>query len=69
MQLTAEFKQRVRSAILVQRENMGGTDSDYAKKIGIKPAIYSRLKKGELDKIIADTVWIAHRKRIKCKNL
>lgn len=32
MQLTAEFKQRVRSAILVQRENMGGTDSDYAKK-------------------------------------
>ena len=58
MQLTVEFKQKVRSAILEQRENYGGTDSDYAKKLGIKPAVYSRLKKGEVDKIISDTVWI-----------
>lgn len=58
MQLTMEFKQKVRSAILEQRKNYGGTDSDYAKKLGIKSAIYSRLKNGEVDKIISDTVWI-----------
>ncbi|MFJ1426966.1 hypothetical protein ACILD6_11315, partial [Capnocytophaga canimorsus] len=49
-------------SILEDRENYGGSDSDYAKSINLKPAIFSRLKKGEIEKIISDTQWlvIAH---------
>ncbi|QYS86335.1 hypothetical protein JJC03_15655 [Flavobacterium oreochromis] len=46
MNLTNEFRQKVVNALLEQRENYGGSDSDYAKSKGIKPAIFSRLKNG-----------------------
>ena len=58
MNLTTEFKAKVRLAILEQRENYGGTDSDYAKSLGISSSIFSRLKSGETEKIMSDTVWI-----------
>jgi len=57
--ITPQFKQKVREAILAHRENYGGSDSDYAKTLGIKPSIYSRLKKGETERIISDTIWIS----------
>ena len=58
MKLAIEFKQKVRDAIFTDRENYGGNDGDYAKKLNIKPSILSRLKKGELEKIISDTQWL-----------
>ncbi len=58
MELSQEFKEKVRAAMLQNRPNFGGTDADYARTFGIKPEIYSRLKKGETDKIMAPTVWI-----------
>lgn len=62
MKIAIEFKEKIRTAILEDRENYGGSDSDYAKSINLKPAIFSRLKKGEIEKIISDTQWlvIAH---------
>jgi hypothetical protein len=58
MNLSSEFKNKVREAMLRHRENYGGTDSDYAKTMGIKPAILSRLKKGETERLLSDTIWI-----------
>lgn len=58
MQLTTEFKNKVRDAVLEARKNYGGSDADYSKKLGISSSIYSRLKSGETDKIISDTQWL-----------
>lgn len=62
MKLSIDFKNKVREAILSDRENYGGSDADYAKRLNIKGAILSRLKKGEVEKLISDTQWlvIAH---------
>lgn len=56
--ITTAFKEKVREAALSARENYGGSDSDYAKTIGISASIFSRLKKGEIDRIISDTQWL-----------
>ncbi|MFL0104825.1 AAA family ATPase [Tenacibaculum maritimum] len=59
MQLTPEFREKVRKAILDARENYSGTDASFAKKIGINSSAYSRLKKGETERILADSVWLS----------
>lgn len=58
MNLTNEFRTKVRSAILEKRENYGGTDSDFAKSLGIANSIFSRLKSGEIEKLLSDSAWI-----------
>ncbi len=58
MNLTNVFKIKVASALIEARENYGGSDSDYAKSKGLKPAIYSRIKGGEIERILSDTMWI-----------
>ena len=62
MKLSIDFKNKVREAILSDRENYGGSDADYAKRLNLKGAILSRLKKGEVENLISDTQWlvIAH---------
>jgi hypothetical protein len=56
--ITIEFREKVREAVLQARENYGGSDSDYAKSLGISNSIYSRLKKGETERIISDSMWL-----------
>ncbi|MBN9293775.1 MAG: ATP-binding protein [Flavobacteriia bacterium] len=56
--VTTLFKEKVRDAVLSARENYGGSDSDFAKSIGTSAPIYSRLKKGELERILSDTQWL-----------
>lgn len=58
MNLTNEFKIKVRQAILEKRETYGGTDADFAKSLGLNSSIYSRLKSGETERIMSDSVWI-----------
>lgn len=58
MRLDITFKNKVREAILKDRENYGGNDVEYAKKLGIDKAIYNRIKKGETEKLISDTKWL-----------
>ncbi|MWB92953.1 AAA family ATPase [Flavobacterium sp. GA093] len=67
MNLTKQFKEKVREAILEKRENYGGSDADFSKSLGINSAIYSRLKKGETDKIMSDTVWITIGRELQVK--
>ena len=58
MRLDITFKNKVREAILKDRENYDGNDVEYAKKLGIDKAIYNRMKKGETEKLISDTKWL-----------
>lgn len=58
MRLDITFKNKVREAILKDRENYGGNDVEYAKKLGIDKAIYNRMKKGKTEKLISDTKWL-----------
>lgn len=58
MQLTQEFREKVRAAVLQARDNFGGSDADFAKKLGIGSSIYSRLKNGETERIVADGIWL-----------
>lgn len=67
MNLTTEFKQKVRVAILEKRENYGGSDADFSKSLGINNAVYSRLKSGETEKILSDTVWITLGRELQVK--
>lgn len=59
MIITKEFKTKVREVILANRENYGGSDAAYAKSIGISNSIYSRIKKGETEKVLSDTAWVS----------
>lgn len=56
--ITSEFKTQVRTEILNARENYGGSDADYSKSLGLSASVYSRLKKGQTDKLISDTQWL-----------
>ena len=58
MNLTIEYKQQVRTELLERRPNFGGTDAQFAKIYGLSGAIYSRLKTGEIERIISDSQWL-----------
>lgn len=56
--ITTEFKKQV-VAMLIEAEKLSGmTASRYATKIGINSSQWSRLKKGELDGVLADSRFI-----------
>ena len=58
MNLPSDFKEKVRAAILQDRETFGGSDASYAKTLGINAAAFSRIKSGETDRILSDTNWL-----------
>ncbi len=58
MQLTQEFKKKVIEAVMTARKNYSGVDENFAKTIGINKSVFSRLKKGETDRILSESVWI-----------
>lgn len=67
MNLTNEFKEKVRLAILEKRENYGGSDAEFSKSLSINNAIYSRIKKGEIERVLSDTVWITIGRQLQVK--
>ena len=58
MELSTQFKQEVRTALLHQRPNFGGTDAQFAKIYGLSGSVFSRLQKGETERIIAESQWL-----------
>jgi len=58
MHLTIEYKEQVKKALFERRPNYGGTDSQFAKIYGLSSSIYSRLKSGEIERIISDSQWL-----------
>lgn len=62
--VTKEFKLKVIAAIAVARENFEGSDARFAVSIEINNAIYSRIKRGETEQVLADAKWISLARRL-----
>jgi hypothetical protein len=58
-ELTAEYRNQIVDALAVARENFEGSDAQFARKYGINAAIYSRIKKGDFEKVIKTQNWLA----------
>lgn len=56
--LTTDYKKKVLAAIECQRANFEGSDSQFAKSLGISGSIYNRMKKGETDGLLTAVKWI-----------
>jgi hypothetical protein len=59
MTITKQFKIEVREALLAIRPNFDGSDGQFAKSYGINGAVFSRIKKGQVDGVLADVSWIS----------
>ncbi|MGZ3753617.1 MAG: AAA family ATPase [Mucilaginibacter sp.] len=58
MTITKDFKEQVRTALLKRRPNFDGTDQMFAKSWSINGAVFSRIQKGQVDGVLADSHWI-----------
>ncbi len=57
--ITKEFKQRIITALQQQQADSGLTAKAFATKIGISPAQWSRIQKGETEGVLADAKFIS----------
>lgn len=51
--------EHIRQAIIAQRKNFAGNDVAYATYLGISASPYSRIQKGDTDKVLSDAKWLA----------
>lgn len=58
MEITKLFKDKVVEDLLIKRSNFGGTDAAFARSMEINPAVFSRIQKGERDKLLPDSKWL-----------
>lgn len=57
--ITTELKQKIVAAMAEARLMFGGSDSKFAKWLGISGSQYSRVKNGDWEQVLSDTNWIA----------
>ncbi|MBO4738129.1 MAG: AAA family ATPase [Bacteroidales bacterium] len=57
--ITKELKQKIVQAMQSQRPMFGGSDSKYAKWLGISGSQYSRVKNGDFEQVLSDTNWLS----------
>lgn len=57
--ITNDFKLRILEALNEARRTFGGSDAKFAVSIGINASQWSRVKAGELDKVLSDAKWIS----------
>ena len=58
MKFPEQMKPRVISALLDQRNNFDGTDSQFARQYGINNSVFSRIKNGEHEGLLRDAQWL-----------
>lgn len=57
--IPAEMKPRIVKALLDQRKNFDGTDSQFARQYGINGSVFSRIKNGDaLEGLLRDAQWL-----------
>jgi DNA transposition AAA+ family ATPase len=56
--LTNELKIKIVEALRVRRELFEGSDAKFATSLGINAAQYSRIKNGDLEKVISEAQWL-----------
>lgn len=59
-----ELKQRIVAALKRSRENFTGSDAKFAVSLGINNAQYSRIKRGDFEKVLSDQKWISIARRL-----
>lgn len=64
MNTTNNFKGQVREAMLAARAHFDGTDANFAKRMGISASAFSRIKAGELERIISEAQWLSIGRRL-----
>ena len=64
MQLTTEFREKVRIAIVEASANYSGSDADYSKLLGINKTVYSQIKNGKTERILSDNIWLTLGRRL-----
>ena len=58
MEITNLFKDAVVKELLAQRDNFGGTDTQFARSMDINPSVFNRLKNGEREKLLPNSTWM-----------
>lgn len=62
--ITNDLKERIIKELLQQREHFEGSDAKYAISIGVSGSQYSRIKKGETERVLSDANWISIARRL-----
>lgn len=58
MKLSDEFKKEVLTELLNARKNFDGSDTVFARQYGMSASVFSRLKSGETEKLLAEAQWL-----------
>lgn len=58
MNLTTEFKKEILTELMNARQNFDGSDAAFARQYGMSASIFSRIKAGETDKVLAEAQWL-----------
>jgi hypothetical protein len=56
--ITTETKTKILIELQKRRDLFAGSDTKFATSIGINNSQYSRIKKGELERVISEEAWI-----------
>ena len=57
--ITTQLKEKVLSEMKLAREQFEGSDAKFAISLGISNAIYSRIKNGEVERVLSEAMWIS----------
>ena len=57
--MTVEQKQKVLASMEAARQNFAGSDAKFAMSLGINAGQYSRIRNGELERVLSDEKWIS----------
>lgn len=63
MTITNDIRKQVVAGILRLQENFSGSEAQFATRLGINPAILSRIKKGDFERVLSDQKWISLARR------
>jgi hypothetical protein len=59
-----DLKKRILSALEDSRRNFTGSDAKFSVSIGINAAQYSRVRRGDTDRVLSDAQWITLARRL-----
>ena len=57
--ITKEIKEKILAAVSDRRANFDGSDSRFSVTLGISASQYSRIMKGDTDRVLSDANWIS----------
>ena len=57
--ITNEIKHRIVTELSERRNNFAGSDAKFAVSIGINNAQYSRIKNGDIERVLSDQNWLS----------